>query len=87
MAYVTGALSRISGSMDDQGPSIWVYKSSDTNATVKAANYFSDAFNKGVRVGDEIHHHLPATGIYIHMVLTCTSAPACTVTQTPATST
>ena len=37
--------------------------------------------------GDVIDYLLIGTGLYTHVVLTCTSAPACTVTQTPSTST
>lgn len=88
MAYTPANLARISGNLDGSVPgAVWFYSTSDSDATAKASGYFSDAYNKGVRVGDIVYVNVVGTGLYIHSVLTCTSAPACTVTQTPATST
>ena len=88
MAYATSnPPNRLIGTIDGtQGGSVWIYSTSDTDATVKAANYFSNAYNLGILVGDIILVNVVGTGLYIHSVLTCT-ATACTVTQTPATST
>jgi|GEM_PF-6213275 len=90
MAYTTATLNKVShGNMDNSAPgNRWLYThASDSDATVKASGYFSDAYDKGVRAGDIIDFVLIGTGLYTHVVLTCTSAPACTVTQTPSTST
>lgn len=90
MAYSStpGLVRTSAGSIDGTAlPNVWSYSTADTDATAKAANYFAtDAFNRGVRVGDTIFVNVVGTGLYIHSVLTVTSA-ACTVTQTPATST
>jgi hypothetical protein len=62
---------------------IWGYKSADSFATVKAANYLANAYDMGVRVGDEIHILDTATpALTIAMIVTCTNAPACTMSQT-----
>lgn len=90
MAYTPATLSKVSTGTIDNSPAgnRWLYThASDSDATVKASGYFSDAYKKGVRAGDVIDFVLIGTGLYTHVVLTCTSAPACTVTQTPATST
>ena len=82
MAYDTNKLSRIGGIYDGSW-GIWLYRSADAFATVKAANYFSDAFAKGVKVRDLIYiidTNIPATTL--SNVLTCTNAPACTTSQT-----
>ena len=88
MAYATANLRRIAGDIDNYiaGSQVWAYSSSDADSTVKGANYFADAYAKGVKVGDTIFVNVVGTGLYIHSVLSCT-ASACTVTQTPATST
>lgn len=89
MPYTTATLNKTTPGTIDNSPAgnRWTYThASDSDATVKAANYFSDAYNKGVRAGDVIDYILIGTGLYTHVVLTCT-ATACTVTQTPSTST
>lgn len=87
MAYTPSNLARLVGSIDNSGPgSIWLYTTSDVTATVKAANYFTDMLNKGVKVGDVILVNVVGVGLYIHSVLTVTASGG-TLTQTPATST
>lgn len=51
MAYATANLSLIVETMAGQF-NIWVYKSADAYATVKASNYITDALAKGMLVGD-----------------------------------
>lgn len=64
-------------------PRLWFYASADTFATVKAANFISNAFDMGVRVRDVIFIMDTATpATTIANVLTCTAAPACTISQT-----
>ena len=89
MAYTPDTLSKVSaGTIDGNGAgNRWLYThASDSDATVKGANYISDAYKKGVRAGDIVDYVLLGTGLYTHVVLTCTTS-ACTVTQTPSTST
>jgi len=65
------------------GANIWTYKSADSFATVKAANYLSNAFDMGVRARDVIYVIDTATpATTIANILTCTNAPACTMSQT-----
>jgi hypothetical protein len=62
---------------------VWIYRSADSFAAVKAANYISNAFDMGVRVRDivfVVDTATPATTIA--NILTCTAAPACTMSQT-----
>lgn len=89
MAYSTSnPPARVSGSLDNTGPGQrWMYQSADSDATVKAANYFSNAYALGMRVNDVVDVIVTGTGLYTHVVLTCTAAGACTVTQTPSSST
>lgn len=87
MAYNANGLCRLIGTIDNSGPgSVWLYSSADSDVTVKAANYFSDALNKGMKVGDMVFVNVVGTGAYLHSVLTVAAAGA-TLTQTPATST
>jgi hypothetical protein len=52
MAYNTQLLSRINTGIFDGSWNIWQYRSADTFATVKAANFFTDAVAKGMKVRD-----------------------------------
>lgn len=81
MAYDTQKLSRIGGTFDGSW-NMWLYRSADSFATVKASGYFSDAFAKGMKVRDLIiveDTNVPTTTL--SNVLTCT-ASACTTSQT-----
>lgn len=81
MAYDTQKLSRLAGTFDG-GWGVWLYRSADSFATVKASGYISDAFAKGMKVGDVIH--ILDTGgptLTIAMIVTCT-ASAETMSQT-----
>jgi hypothetical protein len=82
MAYNQNNLSKIDGLFDGTWNE-WVYRSADSFATVKAANYIANAFAMGVKVRDVIwivDTATPATTLA--NVLTCTNAPACTISQT-----
>ena len=80
MAYNTNQLSRFDGIYDGSW-GLWVYRSADNFATVKAANYFSDAFVKDEGARRHLHrrHRDPATTIANVLTLTATT---CTVSQT-----
>lgn len=51
MAYVTSSPPiKVAEGID--GVSLWLYKSADAAATVKAANYVTNAADLGMKVGD-----------------------------------
>ena len=81
MAYNTNLLSNVEGLIDGSF-NHWVYRSADNFATVKAANYFSDAQAKGMKVRDVIFivdTATPATTIANVLTVTATT---CTISQT-----
>lgn len=92
MAYSTSAppVKIVAGSLDGTaGPSVWSYVSSDSDATVKAANYFSNGSALGMVVGDIVfvYNWTTAVGtsplIYIHYVSSVTAGGAASLNQTP----
>jgi hypothetical protein len=55
MSYSTSTPPKLlAGSMASTGPSLWTYESTDAAATVDAANYFTNAAQLGMKVGDLI---------------------------------
>lgn len=83
MAYDKNNLSKLDGAPFSGVWNMWVYRSADTFATVKAANFISNAFEMGMKVRDLvviIDTATPATTLA--NILTCTNAPACTMSQT-----
>jgi len=56
MAYQTKELNLVAQSVGDRGGSIWTYQNldGDTAATILAANFISDALDKGVEVNDVV---------------------------------
>lgn len=83
MSYDGNKLSQIN-SLRDGSYHEWVYRSADNFTTVKAANFLSDAYERGVRAGDKITViETAATPVMtIALILTSTAAGACTMTQT-----
>ena len=83
MAYNGDKLS-LKFSTRDGSYNEWVYKSTDNFTTVKAANFISDAYARGVRKGDMITVVEDASTpvMTIALILTSTAAGACTMTQT-----
>ncbi len=90
MAYVPGSPARIAGGITNSVPGIWVFKNTDSDATVYAANYISDGQTLGMKIGDVVFYIKTDTPTgYIHMVvsngtgksvnLSATSAPALTI--------
>lgn len=69
MAYDAYSLKMIAGKRGDAAPRIWTYRSTDAVATVRAADYFSDAFIRGMRAHDIV---------YVQ-VLTGSAATACNI--------
>jgi hypothetical protein len=82
MAYNQDNLSKLGQTPFSGVWNMWLYRSADAFATVKASGYFSNAFAMGMKVRDLIvivDTNIPATTL--SNVLTCT-ATACTTSQT-----
>ena len=54
MAYSSASLALAQSRKGAVGYSVWVYDSTDTAATVAGAGYISDAFEKGMSLGDRV---------------------------------
>lgn len=83
MAYDQNNLSKIGTTPFSGAWNLWLYRSADTFATVKASGYISNAFAMGMKVRDLVvivDTATPATTL--SNILTCTAAPACTMSQT-----
>lgn len=52
MAYVTKDLNLVAPNVGGDGGSVWSYFSADALATIIAAGYIDDAFDKGLKVND-----------------------------------
>lgn len=54
MAYATADLNPLAAGLLESQTQIWIYRNTagDSEATVKGASYFSDAFDKGLKAGD-----------------------------------
>ena len=64
MAYARASLTRVAGEeWDRDNAQIWTYRSSDTLATMKAANYIVDAKSRGMRRGDFIDFVVTSSGV------------------------
>jgi hypothetical protein len=72
------------GPLDDAiSPGMWVYKSADAIATVKAANYFSNGYDLGLTVGDMVYVYDTATpAVSIGWVKTVTTGGAASLSGT-----
>lgn len=93
MAYKPGDLILAFGGINDPGVRIWTYKTTDGSTAVEAADYFSDALYRGMRVGDLVYivevDSGTVTSAAFHVVMTVDSdgadlsdATAITVTNT-----
>lgn len=51
MVYATAGLKCVAPGMGS-GPALWVYSSTDPNTDVDAVGYFTDAKDRGMKVGD-----------------------------------
>ena len=59
------------------GASEWVYESADNAASVRAANYFTNAQDLGMKVGDTVRvRDTDDNAVTIHTVLTVASSGA-----------
>lgn len=82
MAYAGNNLSLVVEGIGGTSPNIWTYNSADTFATVKAANFITDAVARGMKVRDIVFIHDTATpATTIANILTVPAAGA-TMSQT-----
>ena len=81
MAYATSNPPMQLKSTIGGGPALWMYNSTDVHTDVDAADYFSDGYNLGMKVGDVvIVSKTSATiGSTLHYVQTVTLNGAATV--------
>lgn len=64
MAYAKGSLKLVSGATyEPEFSRVWVYQTTDSVATVRAANYFSDARAKMMRAGDIVFVVVTSSGV------------------------
>lgn len=61
MAYTTASLVPMQTGFLENTLTIWLYNTADSEATVKGANYFSDALARGMKKGDLVWMINPAT--------------------------
>lgn len=52
MAYSSASFTQIVASIQPAGPSLWIYNTADSNASVDGANYISNGYEKGLRAND-----------------------------------
>lgn len=70
MAYTTSTLSMGHQPIADRKK--WFYTSGDTQATVGASSYISDAAAKGMAAGDEVTQYISSLNTLVgYMVKTC----------------
>jgi hypothetical protein len=84
MAYNQNNLMRVSGSLGGGGvlSTIWIYKSADTYAVVKAANYISNAREMGIQARDLVIIEDTATPATTLANILTVTATTCTMSQT-----
>lgn len=64
MAYATSSLKLLAGQTYDRRTArIWSYQTTDSLATIKAANYFADAKLRGMRAGDRVFAVVTSNGV------------------------
>lgn len=77
MAYVPDNLTLLDTQISGYQPRLWRYTTAaDADATIVTAGYFSDGYNKGMRVGDIVQ--VIATTGPKYKVYQCTTATKAT---------
>ena len=84
MAYVPADLAPLAGGQLENNQTVWTYRNSagDTEATIKGAGFFSDAFNRRMLLGDLVIVFAPSVPAIYLLVVTSTptkASPAATV--------
>lgn len=67
------------------GGALWMYKSTDADATVRAAGYFTNGVALGMQVGDIVYVHVTNAApyaVYLHVVTTISAAGVVTLSST-----
>jgi hypothetical protein len=79
MAYVPANLSKVAGGVG--GPAIWYLTGTDVHTDVDAADFISDGYDKGMKVGDILHYvkSTATIGATTHSVQTVTTGGAATL--------
>jgi hypothetical protein len=86
MAYTLNSLKLMVQSIDNVIPARWALSGTDSDATVLAAGYISDAQHLGVKVGDIVDYYLTSgPELYTHIVTAVVSTGA-TLGSSPSTS-
>lgn len=82
MAYISANLNLVAGTLGGGGVRLFTYAAgADAQATMRVANYFSDGYRKGLRVGDFIFASLTSGAGAVFIVNQSVSgAPAATDT-------
>lgn len=63
MTYTPGTLGMVSQTAGPLGMKTWVYDTVDTNSTVYAINYISDALERGMQKGDIVYVRIWTTAV------------------------
>lgn len=79
MAYTAANLSKVAGGVG--GPSLFIYTSVDLHTDVDATGYFTDGYDRGMKVGDVVivNKSTATIGTTIHYVQTVTTNGAATI--------
>lgn len=86
MSYTLNSTKLLVQSIDNVVPAQWFLSGTDTDATVLAAGYISDAKHLGMKVGDILQYLLTSgPTLYTHVV-TVVSATGATLGSSPTTS-
>jgi len=86
MAYSTATPPRLlTPAIGTAGKQIWEYSTADSDATVKAAGYFSNGDKLGMKAGDIVYvYSTGVPAVYIHFVQTLNAGGSADLNQTPA---
>jgi hypothetical protein len=81
MAYTASGLTRLGQGAGGGAPSLWIYNSTDVHTDVDATDYFTDGFDKGMKVGDMVlvGKTTATIGATLHYVQTVTANGAATI--------
>lgn len=81
MAYATANLKCWITGQGTNMPSLWIYTSTDVHTAVDDTDYFTDGFDRGMKVDDVVivSKSSATKGTTIHYVQTVTASGAATV--------
>lgn len=86
MGYTAGSAKLLNQSIDNVVPATWFLSGTDTDATVLAAGYISDAQHLGMKKNDIVQYlRTDTSALYIHVV-TAVASTGATLGSSPATS-